>query len=263
MNSFSKLAALPAAALTLGLSAQVAEAAFQTFTTRAAFDAAVLAQFGPDQVREHNFDPPAITGSTPIPIVAGDTYDGITFTSWSILETDGTPRDPFIVGSPPPTTSSPNQIGIDVPGNSFQMRNSSSLTFDVPVDDFGLAYGVGLYVLTADAIDMFPDALGIPEEDLFQLSFGGETASISLADGFEVNPGAPGPTVAYFLGILFDEGVAPTVTLSSLVQVPGFDELETWFRFTVDDIVSVPVPGSIALIGLGLLAMRLPRRQAS
>lgn len=226
-------------ALAAGLACQGAWGAYHSFTDRSLFDAK-LAQLGLAPVA-HDFD-----NETAGPIIAGTAYDGITFTDWLMRNA----LQFRISGEPiPPTLTPPNQIGTDIVGNNYQMANGSWYSFSIPP-----ARAFGLYVQSADEITEPTD---------FTLTFGGGSASVDPDNPIEVNPGEDPLTYAWFLGIIDDAGVNTTGTLSS----DPIDDA-VWFWFTADNFVTAPapapIPATLALMGLGLIGVRIARsRQAA
>lgn len=215
-----KTAIASALGFSLLLGASVSQAAFTTYTSRSVFDTA-LAALGLAPV-VHDFDDEAAG-----PITLGNTYDGITFDTASIVGGD------LSIGEfppAPPTTTNPNSIGTGNAANQFQMLDGSTFSFSFPA-----SYALGLYVISTEVIEIGD----------FVLSFGGQTVANS-------NVGIPVQAqdqFAYFLGIIDDSATYS----SGSFNAPANGQAD--LLFIMDDFVTAatPLPATLGLLGLGLV----------
>ncbi len=231
--------ALTFAAFSLVLCAS-ARATPMTFTDRAAFDAAVAALTSPT-VSTLDFDGVA-DGTT---IADGGALGGITF-DYPVLAGLGVS---LLVTGAFDAPSSPNMLGTD-DGDALQDGDDLAL-------GFAAANAVGLYLVSVDPLI----------DGDFQLTAGGATASLSVADLQQI---LPDQSSVYFLGIV---DVMATFTSASITT--SHDNEIGFFLWNADDIVTatadagdpmpMPEPGVLALLGLGLagLAARPRRRVAA
>jgi hypothetical protein len=221
-------------AIALGLGVTSAQAALVGYTDYGAFTSR-LGELKLTAV-EHNFDRDAngtaIAGDTSI--TAGQTVDGIEFTSFTLGDGNGNVStdalwlagaDASDLGTVP--LSSPNQIGINNSGNEYQLLDGTTFTFTTPETS-----AFGLYILSAEILAL----------DDFSLSFGGISQSNGTtagAEGFE-----------YFVGIIDDSGATYN---SATFSAPFFSTKD--ILFTLDDFrtaAPAPAPAPILLMGLGL-----------
>jgi hypothetical protein len=220
------LAAL-AGSLTVAGSAQ---AALSTFTSKAAFDAAIA---GMSAAQTVDFDSVA-SGTT---FASGSGTGGLTFT-YSI-----TGPSTLQVSSTFGTTSGSNYLGLDNPDTAFYLGDSFTINFNRTV------HAVGLYVIAgsdAQAGDMM-------------LSVGAGSVSNSAIADTLVSDGQ-----AFYLGLVeSDIGSGFTsATLSGVLSTPN-----AFLAFTTDDITSavtaVPEPQTwgLMLVGLGTLSALARRRR--
>ena len=130
-------------------------------------------------------------------------------------------------------------------GNIFQSGDDFSL-------GFAAARAVGMYFISADTLF---------NGDI-TLSAGGATSSLVVAD-VQSFPSITDGTV-YFLGLVDDTGNFSTASIGSFCSPCGS------FLFNIDDIVTArdrvqgaPEPGTLALLGLGIIGLSLRRRARS
>jgi hypothetical protein len=210
-----------------------ANASLMSFTSRAAFDAAIA---GLSDVNTEDFE--AVAAGTTFPTGSGT--DGITFT-YSIAG-----PSTLQVSNTFGTTSGTNYLGLDNPDTAFYLGDSFTIEFGHTV------HAVGLYVITgsdAQAGDMMLSVAG------------GSVGNSAIADTL-VSDGQ-----AFYLGLL-ETDPALGFTSSTVSGVPAGG---AFLAFSVDDITfdgaipTVPEPGmpGLLLIGLAMLfALRHPAKQA-
>lgn len=204
-------------ALTCALFSATGQAVTTTYTSEAAFLAALP---GPSNTLDFE------SSSSGTIINSGDTLGGITFT-YSI----GPPPVDMAVVSDFETTSGTNYLGLDDPGNFnlFIAGDTFSLTFDTPVNAIGM-YFVSGDALFANDIELVTSAGS---------TFNGDVVDVAFGDG----------GLAYYIGLISDV----SFTTASI----QFDPLaEGAFLYSVDDITTsaVPLPGAIWLFMSGLLS---------
>lgn len=211
------------------LNAQSLQAGFLTFTDRASFEAAL-----PTPSATLNFD--SLAAGTLI--AEGETVQGITF-DYDLFTNFGVSLQ--VLGDFD-TTSPLNYLGTD-DGGVFLDGDSFDLGFTP-------SFAIGLYVISADE-----QGVSIRDGDV-ELSVGGETVGISLADGELLSDDV---SWAYFLGIVSDDTPFTTASLG-----PGPDAGEGFFFFNIDDITTapaaatvVPEPASLLLFGIGAAGLTL------
>jgi hypothetical protein len=211
--------------------ASVAQAAPTTYTTRAAFLAAL-----PGSSQTLNFD--SLAAGTLIP--SGGVQGGITFT-YSISDVNGPltmeVRNDF------GTTSSPNYLGLNSVDGTFLNGDSFTMGFGSPVT------ALGLYVVTpTNQIDLADD---------FELraTGSGTVQNSATADRFAPDPNGYN---AYFLGLIDPAGFSQ----AQLVSDTGCDpSTGCQIVFNIDDITtgrsgaSVPEPSTLVTLGLGLTGL--------
>ena len=185
-------------------------AGFQTFTSRAAFNAAAVGE-----LNEVNFD------TFPVgDLISGVELNGITFT-YDLGGVD------LRITSGFQTTSDPNYLGTN-DGDIFQGGDSFVMNFSERA-------GVGLYIISAD--DLFDGDVS--------LEFGGASVDLIAAD-VEQDFGLDGR--AWFLGIQTDD--LSTFTTATLTSPGGPVFLFNADNVVTLKIVATPEPAMIGLLGL-------------
>ena len=211
-------------------SAAVADAAVATFTSRAAFDAAIAGMF---DVEILDFD--GVPDETLIP--SGSSLDGVTF-SYTIEDTLGSYD--LIVISSFETTSGLQSLGL-TSGDVLLSGDAFTMTFDRTIQ------AVGLYVL-ADV----PNNV-LTEGDM-ELRIPGKGSVTNAAAADLVLPGGGG--AAWFLGLIETDPAAPGFNRADVLSSPP---PAVSFEWNVDDVVSAvtaPEPGGAAsLAAVAALAM--------
>ena len=203
-----------------------ATAALMSFTSKAAFDAAIVVLSG---VQTVNFD--SVPAGTTFPTGTGTA--GITFTyaiaGPSTLQVSNT------FG----TTSGSNYLGLDNPDTAFYLGDSFTINFGHTV------HAIGLYLIAgndAQAGDML----------------------LSVAGGSVGNSAFPDTLVsdgqAFYVGLLETD---PALGFNS-ATISGVLSGDAFLAFTVDDITfdggrAVPEPGTRGLLLLGLAALSAMR----
>ncbi len=227
-----------------------AHSAVMTYTDPAAFYAA-LPGVGPSSTLDFE------SQTTGVPVLSGDTLDGITFT-YTIFDDPPPDTLDMIVSSGFDTTSGSNYLGTDN-GDDEIFKSGDKFTMS-----FGGTYkAIGLFVVTTDSLI----------DGDFELTAGAALALNSATEEETLGDGG----IVYFIGLIDDDGFT-TATLESFDDV-GF------YEYNVDDITiagepappvgdppppdgdpgptnPVPEPGTMVLFGLGVLAMGVARRRA-
>jgi hypothetical protein len=207
-----------AAGLVLALCATAAPAAVTTYTTRAAFDAAID---GLATTADVDFD--ALADGTVIP--SGGAVGDVVFT-YDI----GASVDLVVTGAFT-TTSSPNCLGTNsedvfLAGDAFTM-------------EFPASRAIGIYVIGEDLL----------AGDLTLATDGGEVdngaAESTLGDGSQV----------FFLGLVESD---PALAVTTATLTSFFVEELGDFVWNADDVIAAPEPSASAgaLAALGLLSRR-------
>ena len=215
-------------------SAAVADAAVATFTSRAAFDAAIAGMF---DVEILDFD--GVPDETLIP--SGSSLDGVTF-SYTIEDTLGSYD--LIVISSFETTSGLQSLGL-TSGDVLLSGDAFTMTFDRTI------HAVGLYVLGR-----------LINEGEMELRIPGKGSVSNAAAADLVLPGGGG--AAWFLGLIETDPAAPGFNRADVLSSPP---PAVSFEWNVDDVVSAvtaPEPGgAAALAAVAALAttasLRRPR----
>lgn len=158
----------------------------------------------------------------------GEAVGDITF-SFSIPDGGGGFLDMLVTDSFD-TTSGNNSLGLDTLDEAFLDGDSFGLSFATPVT------AVGLFVITSDP------AL----EDEILLTTPEGSAGNAATEAFVLGDGG----LVYFLGLT---STVPVSTASLAFATDG----EINFAFNVDDLhtVAVPEPGTLLLVGLGLVVV--------
>jgi len=215
-------------------SAAVADAAVATFTSRAAFDAAIAGMF---DVEILDFD--GVPDETLIP--SGSSLDGVTF-SYTIEDTLGSYD--LIVISSFETTSGLQSLGL-TSGDVLLSGDAFTMTFDRTI------HAIGLYVLGR-----------LINEGEMELRIPGKGSVSNAAAADLVLPGGGG--AAWFLGLIETDPAAPGFNRADVLSSPP---PAVSFEWNVDDVVSAvtaPEPGgAAALAAVAALAttasLRRPR----
>jgi len=215
-------------------SAAVADAAVATFTSRAAFDAAIAGMF---DVEILDFD--GVPDETLIP--SGSSLDGVTF-SYTIEDTLGSYD--LIVISSFETTSGLQSLGL-TSGDVLLSGDAFTMTFDRTI------HAIGLYVLGR-----------LINEGEMELRIPGKGSVSNAAAADLVLPGGGG--AAWFLGLIEADPAAPGFNRADVLSSPP---PAVSFEWNVDDVVSAvtaPEPGgAAALAAVAALAttasLRRPR----
>ena len=205
-----------------------AQAALGSFTSRAAFDAAIAG------LAATTVDFEGVAAGTSF--ASGSGTGGLVF-SYAIAG-----PSTLQVADTFGTTSGTNYLGLDNPDTAFYLGDSVTIDFGRPVQ------AVGLYVVAGGDVQAGDIELAVAS---------GSLVNSAMADRL-VSDGQ-----AFWLGLVESD---PTLSFSSatLRGVPAGGAL---LAFTVDDITSaaaaVPEPGSTALMlaGLAVLAGTLRRRR--
>lgn len=172
-------------------------------------------------------------------IADGDTVEGITF-NYDLGGVQLMVTDDF--GGSYPTTSSPNLLGTD-DGDMFQDGDNFELAF-------APSFAIGMYFITADEM----------VDDDITLTAGGVSVGLDVgAAEFLGTDDFLNEWYAYFLGIVDDTNA---FNMASIVADGGPGG--PYFLYNVDDITTtapVPEPGTLLLIGTGLLGLTYTRRR--
>lgn len=207
------------------LAAQAARADFDTFTDESDFLAALPAG---SETTTTTFDDMAAG----LVVVATSPIDGIGYEFTPLV-----PGDQLQVATGFDTTSSPNYLGSNVAGNFNQITAGDEIdfTFDAP------SHAFGLFIITADPV-FDGDILLVTSQGTAAIS---STPQFTLADG-----GA-----AYFIGFSSD------VEVDGVQLRYGSNTPSGSFFFVIDDVTrsirAVPEPGSLAILGTGVIALAL------
>lgn len=213
-----------------------------TFTSRAAFDAAI------GGLTSSVLDFESVSAGTVVP--DGTAFGNVTLTynrSALSVGLDMIVADQFV------TTSGSNYLGVDDGFNQFFFNDDGvTMGFASPV------HAVGLFIITPENAAFADD---------FILSAGGASVGNLSTPDFQLPTGdlfVPFDDV-HFLGIVDLDASFVTASLTSLDPILGF------VTFNLDDIVTasrdqggpsgVPAPASLALLGLGLVLVAASRNR--
>ena len=206
-----------------------AQGAVSTFTSKAAFDAAIG---GLAAVQRVDFD--AVPSGTTF--LSGAGTGGLTFT-YSIAG-----PSTLQVSSTFGTTSGSNYLGLDNPDTAFYLGDSVTINFNRTVN------AVGLYVIAGSDAQAGDVQLSIANGSVFNAA----VADTLVSDG-----------QAFYIGLIeSDVDLGFTSATLTGTDIPG-----AFLAFTVDDITSavsaVPEPESwlLLLTGLGAVFARARRRR--
>lgn len=214
------------------LGATTAQAVPTTYTSRAAFDAAIAAIVPAVNQDVLDFDSTAAGTILPSP------HQGVTFNYTPF----GGGGYQIGVSDDFPGTSGPNMLRVSNDGGA----NFSSFIAGDQIDfDFAASHAFGMYIIPPIESFDFQDG------DI-QLTFAGTTLS---------NIGSESATMVGTVPALFVGIVDPSATHTTASLLFGFGP------FDIDDIVktsavaSVPEPTTLALMGLGMMGIALARRK--
>ena len=237
---------LPVTSVALLLTVSSVQSQATPFTNQTAFLAAL-----PGAAGVLNFD--SLSGGTILSgttqTVTGGSGIGIQFPASvpNVLPPPAT-FDLMVVantGGDNPTTSNPNSLGVNDPGNynTIQRGTVFSLGLTSTVSAFGLSF-------------ISPDAL---VNDDIELVAGSNMASLAIVDRMSIVDGY----YAYFLGIIDSTGFNSVKIQYGNTSPPGVA-----FLYNIDDLTvaaastGIPTPGTLALLlgGVPALLLRRDRR---
>jgi hypothetical protein len=219
MHSVARNAGISIALAAAIASSGVADAAVVTFTSRAAFDAAIA---GMTDVEILDFD--GVPDETLIP--SGSSLDGVTF-SYTIEDELG--EYELLVIDSFETTSGLQSLGLTF-GDVLLSGDAFTMTFDRTI------HAVGLYVVTVLLL-----------EGETELRIPGKGSVSNAAEADLMLPGDAGG--AWFLGLIEADPAAPGFDAADVLSGSAPEDS---FEWNVDDVVSAvtaPEPG-----GAGALA---------
>lgn len=232
------------------LGATTAQAVPTTYTSRAAFDAAIAAIVPTVSQNVINFE--SASGGDLIP--SGSSFGGVTF-SYNLP--GGPPPFQIGINSTLPGTSGSHFLGVtDDGGASFgRFALGDQINFS-----FSASHAFGMYIIVDDTFDFTDDDIN--------LTFAGIT--LSNVDADVATSVGPNDVAALFVGIVDPDGTYGTASL--LFGPVGGPAGNT--HFEIDDIVktsptgsgggddgTVPEPATLALLGAGILGITLARRK--